>query len=236
MADLASKNTDSITKAFQAGLISQKVALKELRQQSEMTGMWSNVTDEDIEKADDEVMNPDEGMGGMPMGMGGDEPPESTGASEKGEGEQVPKQKAEPPQNGRQETREAKDSRPFDLAGDEWNESDHPRDESGRFRGGNYNTAVHVDKETLSRYNATLRGIVTSQGTRINKVTGHSTGRMIERGITPEMIKDILTSPNTHVKPGGTPRTTCYEKDGMRYVVDHEKGNLVTVMHIYERR
>jgi hypothetical protein len=71
MADLASKNTDSVTKAFQAGLISQKVALKELRQQSEMTGMWSNITDDDIENADDEVMNPDEGMGGL-MGMGGD--------------------------------------------------------------------------------------------------------------------------------------------------------------------
>ena len=69
MADLAGKNTDSITKAFQAGLISQRIALKELRQQSEMTGMWSNITDEDIEKADDEVVSADEGMGGM-FGMG----------------------------------------------------------------------------------------------------------------------------------------------------------------------
>ena len=65
MADLASRNTDSVTKAFQAGLISQRIALKELRQQSEQTGMWTNITDEDIEKADDEVMNPDEGMGGL---------------------------------------------------------------------------------------------------------------------------------------------------------------------------
>ena len=71
MADLASKNTDSVTKAFQAGLISQKIALKELRQQSEQTGMWSNITDEDIEKADDEVMSPDEGMD-LPLGMGGE--------------------------------------------------------------------------------------------------------------------------------------------------------------------
>ena len=106
MADLASKNTDSVTKAFQAGLISQKVALKELRQQSELTGMWTNITDEDIENADDEVMNPDEGMGGMPMGMGGDEPPEPAGASEKGEDEQVPKENKEPPQRQREEARE----------------------------------------------------------------------------------------------------------------------------------
>ncbi|MBP3902007.1 MAG: DUF1073 domain-containing protein [Blautia sp.] len=64
LADLASKNTDSVTKAFQAGLISQKTALMELRQQSEFTGMWSNISDTDIENADDDVMNPDEGMGG----------------------------------------------------------------------------------------------------------------------------------------------------------------------------
>lgn len=41
MSDLASKNTDSVTKAFQAGLISQRTALKELRSQSEITGMWT---------------------------------------------------------------------------------------------------------------------------------------------------------------------------------------------------
>lgn len=61
MADLASKNTDSVTKAFQAGMISQQTALKELRQQAEMTGMWSNITDEDIENADNTVQNPNEG-------------------------------------------------------------------------------------------------------------------------------------------------------------------------------
>lgn len=68
MADLASKNTDSVTKAFQAGMISQRTALKELRQQSEQTGMWSNITDEDIEKADDDVVKLDEGMMNMSFG------------------------------------------------------------------------------------------------------------------------------------------------------------------------
>ena len=78
MADLASKNTDSVTKAFQAGMVSQGTALKELRQQSEMTGMWSNITDEDIERADDSVMQPDEGMGDLMNGVcgsGAGEPP-----------------------------------------------------------------------------------------------------------------------------------------------------------------
>ncbi|MDQ0202489.1 phage portal protein [Pectinatus haikarae] len=69
MSELASKNTDSVTKAFQAGLISQKIALKELRQQSETTGMWSNITDEDIEQADNTVMQPDESIS-LPFGIG----------------------------------------------------------------------------------------------------------------------------------------------------------------------
>ncbi|MGM9572339.1 MAG: anti-CBASS protein Acb1 family protein [bacterium] len=65
-ADLASKNTDSITKVFVAGGISQKTLLKELREQSEITGMWSNITDEDIDKAEEEVMTMAEEMD-MPL-------------------------------------------------------------------------------------------------------------------------------------------------------------------------
>ncbi|MDO5597631.1 MAG: hypothetical protein Q4F92_04705 [Acidaminococcus sp.] len=36
--------------------------LKELRSQNEITGMWTNITDEDIEKADDTIQAPNEGM------------------------------------------------------------------------------------------------------------------------------------------------------------------------------
>lgn len=67
-SDLASKNTDSVTKAFQAGMISQQTALKELREQSETTGMWGNITDEDIAKADDAPMQ----MNDFPLGGEGD--------------------------------------------------------------------------------------------------------------------------------------------------------------------
>ena len=51
-ADLAKSMTESVITVFNANLISQQTALKELRQQSEMTGMWSNITDEDIAGAD----------------------------------------------------------------------------------------------------------------------------------------------------------------------------------------
>ncbi|MHB9004857.1 MAG: anti-CBASS protein Acb1 family protein, partial [Coriobacteriia bacterium] len=53
-AELAGKTVGSIIQVFNAGLISERVALKELRQSEEKTGMWSNITDEDIERASDQ--------------------------------------------------------------------------------------------------------------------------------------------------------------------------------------
>jgi predicted ABC-type ATPase len=67
-ADLSKSITDSVIAAFNAGLISQQVALKEMRQQSELTGMWSNITDEDIARANADV---DLGMGEMGGATGG---------------------------------------------------------------------------------------------------------------------------------------------------------------------
>ena len=67
MADLGSKNTTSIVGAFTAGLISQKTGLKELKQQSDLTGLWSNITDEDIENADDTPIDVSEGTD-LPLG------------------------------------------------------------------------------------------------------------------------------------------------------------------------
>lgn len=49
----ASATTESVTKAKDAGLISDQVAMKELKQSSDMTGVFSNITREDIEAADD---------------------------------------------------------------------------------------------------------------------------------------------------------------------------------------
>lgn len=73
--DLAKSGTDIVVSAVNAGLVSARTGLKELKQQSERTGVWTNITDEDIEKASDEI-NADGEMGGMdmPPGMGGDMP------------------------------------------------------------------------------------------------------------------------------------------------------------------
>lgn len=66
-ADLGDKYSESVGKAFDRGLISQQLALKELRQQSDITGLWSNITDEDIANADTDTNN-----GEMLPDLGGD--------------------------------------------------------------------------------------------------------------------------------------------------------------------
>ena len=89
-ADLAKCGTDNVVAAYNAGLISQRTALKELKQQSERTGVWTNITDEDIERASDTVEDPGEMGGMMPdMDFGGEEQGEQARAPvRQGEGQQ----------------------------------------------------------------------------------------------------------------------------------------------------
>lgn len=59
-ADIAQKNTASVLDAYDAGLISQKTALQELKQSSEVTGVWTNITDDLINEAEDALPDPTE--------------------------------------------------------------------------------------------------------------------------------------------------------------------------------
>lgn len=63
-SDLAKTNSDAIIAAFNSNIISQKTALMELRQQSEVTGLFSNITDEMISSANDDT----DPLGEMSMG------------------------------------------------------------------------------------------------------------------------------------------------------------------------
>jgi len=71
-AAVAAQSTDTIIKAFESTLISQQVATKELKQLCEETGFFSNVTDDDIEAADDkppvmEIEQPESAGDAKPM-------------------------------------------------------------------------------------------------------------------------------------------------------------------------
>ena len=68
-SELAKAGTENVVSAVNAGLVSKRTALKELKQQSERTGVWTNITDEDIERASDEIEDTSELMPDM-EGMG----------------------------------------------------------------------------------------------------------------------------------------------------------------------
>lgn len=53
-ATIAGSVTDAVTKASDSGLIDRHTALKELRQSSAVTGVFSNITDKDIKEAENE--------------------------------------------------------------------------------------------------------------------------------------------------------------------------------------
>lgn len=87
-AEIMSKQAATITQAFSAGIISQKMALRELQEQGKSIGAWTNITDEDIDRADDEF-DTGEGMED-PMGMMGPGGPQ--------ESQEAPPQMQEGPQ------------------------------------------------------------------------------------------------------------------------------------------
>ena len=55
VADLVGKKVTAINDVFISGIVSQKIAMAELHEISYTTNMFTNITDEDIEKADNET-------------------------------------------------------------------------------------------------------------------------------------------------------------------------------------
>lgn len=126
-ADLAKCGTDNVVAAYNAGLISQRTALQELKQQSERTGVWTNITDEDIERASDSVEPPGE-MGGMFGGIGGEAAPDGS--------EELPQQERAPVRQGVEDA--------------EWNEDEHPRDKNGKFSSAGGNSNLNSSAEDVN--------------------------------------------------------------------------------------
>lgn len=81
-ADIAKTTGDAVAGAHDAGLIGRQTALRELRQSSRVTGVFTNITEEMIEAADDEVQPPMSEM--MPPGAGGLAQPGDPAANDEG--------------------------------------------------------------------------------------------------------------------------------------------------------
>jgi len=72
-ASIAKTNSETINSAYEAGLIGRQTALKELRQASRVTGVFTNITQEMIASADDEPQAPggEDMLSGLVGGGGG---------------------------------------------------------------------------------------------------------------------------------------------------------------------
>ena len=124
-ADTANTVVQAVTQAVEAGLQTQQGGMKELRQSSAHTGIFSNITDADISAASEEVPPP---------------PAEQVMEQQEGDDEESDDNKVG------SEPRAPK--QPGAKAGDaEFNESEHPRKDDGKFgkgSGGGASAAMHT--------------------------------------------------------------------------------------------
>lgn len=96
-ATVATQVTSAVTAALDAGVIDRATALKELRQASTKTGVFTNITDEDIEEAEAEPPPPPPGEMGAPPE---EQPPGNQPAAGAGGGSQEEPANAEGPPRG----------------------------------------------------------------------------------------------------------------------------------------
>lgn len=71
-ADIANIGSQAIVGAFDAGLLPQKTAMEELRGLSETTGIFGNITDKDINAAEDTIPTAEEAMAAAQAAAGGE--------------------------------------------------------------------------------------------------------------------------------------------------------------------
>lgn len=220
-ADLAKTGTDIVVSAVGAGLVSPRTGLKELKQQSERTNVWTNITDEDIEKASDEIDQGEMDMGGFP-GMGGIEPTDVPQGPE--EGEQV---ETTAPQ---QQTADAARVSVIDVW--DWEESDHPRGQpknAGQFAKKGAGTSNRkAKKKDLNNstanakmyaknnpppappvkkayYRKELVGYMVKGLGKIKAVSDHTCDQFYDRRISTDAVKEVLSKGEKYpdIKHGG---------------------------------
>lgn len=86
-ADIADKTATAVAKMEEQGIINRATALKELRQSSEITGIFTNISDEDIQEAENEPDPVTEAELGLPNNSRVSEKIDATGTDP---GEQQP--------------------------------------------------------------------------------------------------------------------------------------------------
>lgn len=110
-AELAKSYTDSVVELYNAGFVSPRFCLKEVKQQSSITGFGTNITDKDINSASDDILPvADE------MSMGGSDEEESDTGKDKPSSKSEGKDKSADSKASKKSGRkEGKDDMPSDI-------------------------------------------------------------------------------------------------------------------------
>jgi phage-related protein (TIGR01555 family) len=173
MAELVGKKVTSIVEVFNAGIINQKIALQELHELSYNTDMFTSITDEDIEKADDSFGQQGEfqmpGMATVPQNESeNDEQNVYSNAMDGGEGS----------------GNFGHEGRPGKIGGST----------SGGTKTGEKGY-IKLDEETKKCYNNTIIGLKTGFGRTVEFITDHTFKRVAQRGISADDIAETLKNP-----------------------------------------
>jgi hypothetical protein len=122
-ATIGNTVTQAVVQAESNGVIDRATALKELRQSSHITGLYTNINDEDIEEAEN----------APPPVPEGTEPADDESIEDNGS-----------TTSDKRASRSWKDRLLKVFRDDDWKESDHPRDENGEFTSGGSGSALEL--------------------------------------------------------------------------------------------
>lgn len=212
LADIAKTKAEAIVTGYQAGLMNVDTAQKELKRLENETGMFGSISGAEIAanagKTYQDATALRDPLAGL--GYGGEGAGPFEGA--------------------------ARDAAVMDYPG-------QPRDTHGRFSGGKMNAEMYkkpagftkrqtgektLDRAERERYDNLLRGTLTSDGVTIRGFREHAYDRAAQRGISPGEIHDAIQAASSPSKSDPTCRT--YDRVGIRVVVNHQSGDIVSVM------
>ena len=214
VAEIAKAKAEAIVSTYQAGLLNVGTAQKELKKLEGETGLWGSLTDEEIAQNAGKSYADVTSLRDPLVGYGLGETPE----------EAFPFEGA------------AQDAAVYDYPG-------QPREKNGRFAEGKMSAEAYkkpagftkrqtgektLDKVERERYDNLLRGAPTSDGVTIRGFREHAYDRTAQRGISPGQIYDAIQATPSPSK--SDPACYTYDRGGIRVVVNHQSGDIVSVM------
>lgn len=188
----ARTTTETVIGAFESGVVKRSVAMKELRQQSNETGLFTNISDEDIREAEE------------------DDKLQLSSGEVPGEEELEKNFKYEEPGNEALEENKAKDSKKrnwlmrFFSKDADFNEEDHPRNENGEFsKGGGSSKKPKKNKEDKEKKISKKENNKRKPGESVSEKGDQAIKKLEDQGFTFEYFEQYGGDIGVEVKKDG---------------------------------